>query len=364
LLRDLSAYSSVPLLEQDTLLIFDEIQACEEAMTSLKYFTEDHPRIHIAAAGSLLGITLHRKRHAFPVGKIELQRMFPMDFEEVLLAKKSESTIAVIRESIELNRECPLHHSFLEQFYTFLAVGGMPQVVKEFLETEDYNLVSARQKNLLDTYIADMAKYASAHETVKIMAAYNSIPAQLAKENKKFQYKVIQPGGRSSMFQTAIDWLKASGLVYPCVRTSGGTAPIMARSEPDFFKLYLNDTGLLFARYGFSPAVAIQNPASWFPVKGAMIENAVAVCLANLNYPLYYWESQGKAEVDFLMQTKSGDIIPVEVKSSEHVRSKSLQQFMKQYTPPWAYRISTKNFGFENQIKSIPLYAMNFAFSV
>lgn len=357
IIRELSAYSSVPLDGNDVLIVFDEIQACEQALASLKYVAEEMPHLHIAAAGSLLGIAINRESHSFPVGKVRILTMFPMDFEEYMIAFDKKASIEIIREHVASNQSCNLHQSFLDQYMQFLSTGGMPQIVKEFLETSDYNMVMALQKNLLDAYIADMAKYATPQETVRIMAAYNSVPAQLAKENKKFQYRLIKRGSRSSFYSSSIDWLKASGLVYPCTRTSAGTTPLNAQADPDAFKLYLNDIGLLFSRYGYSPELVIKNPSAWQSVRGAVIENAIACTLVANGYQLYYWESRGKAEVDFIIQLPSGEAIPVEVKSSANVRSRSLQQFVLRYQPLWSCRISTKNFGFESGIRSIPLYA-------
>jgi len=358
ILRELSAYTSAALVPEDTLIIFDEIQACERALTSLKYFAEEAPQYHLAAAGSLLGVTINRDKHSFPVGKIHLVTMYPMDFEEFMLAQNKTQAVSLIRECYAKNEECNLHDTFMDDFRIFIGVGGMPQVVNEFISSGDYNLIMALQKNIVDTFIADMAKYAGLAETVRIMSAFNSVPAQLAKENRKFQYKTIKSGARAMHYETAIGWLEASGTIYKCIKVSEGRSPLSAFAEGGSFKIYLSDTGLLASRYGISPIVLKRESATWQSVKGILAENYVATSLASNGYTIFYWESQGKAELDFVIQHKSGEAIPIEVKSSENVRSKSLQQYISRYKPQWSVRISSRNFGFENNIRSVPLYAV------
>ncbi len=357
ILRELSAYTAEPMIPGDSLIIFDEIQACERALTSLKYFTEDAPEYHLAAAGSLLGASINRKNHSFPVGKIQFLTMHPLDFEEFLLARGKDQAVSVIRDSYEKNEACSLHETFLDDYRIFIGVGGMPQVVNEFIRTRDYNMVLAKQKDIIDAYIADMAKYAGLSETVKIIAAFKSVPAQLAKENRKFQYKIIKSGARAVHYESALDWLSASAMVIKCIKVSM-QVPLYAYAEASSFKLYMADTGLLCTGYGISPEVFQRESPVWQGIKGALTENYVASALLTNGYIPYYWESEGKAEIDFLIQTKKGEVIPVEVKSAENVRSKSLLQFISRYNPQFSIRISAKNFGFENKIKSIPLYAV------
>ncbi|MEI7983419.1 MAG: DUF4143 domain-containing protein, partial [Bacteroidota bacterium] len=356
--RSGSKFTSEPMIPGDSLIIFDEIQACERALTSLKYFTEEAPEYHIAAAGSLLGVSINRKSHSFPVGKIQFLTMHPLDFEEFLLARGKNQSVSVIRDSYESNEPYSLHETFLDDYRVFIGVGGMPQVVNEFIKTKDYNMVMAMQRNIIDAYIADMAKYAGPSETAKIIAAFKSVPSQLAKENRKFQYKIIKSGARAVHYELALDWLSASAMVKKCIKVSQGRVPLNAFAEPVSFKLYMADTGLLCAGYGISPEVFQSESPAWQAIKGALTENYVASALVSNGYTPYYWESEGKAEIDFLIQTQNGAVIPVEVKSAENVRSKSLSQFISRFTPQFSIRISAKNFGFENKIKSIPLYAV------
>lgn len=358
ILNELSALTGQTIMQTDSLIIFDEIQACERALTSLKYFYEEAPEYHIAAAGSLLGVAINRKKYSFPVGKVDFLNMYPFDFEEFMLATGQDKAISMIRDCYRQNQPCALHQTFLDAYSRYLYIGGMPQVVKEFIETGDHNLMVAIQKNINDAYIADMAKYASPQETVRIMAAFNSIPAQLAKENRKFQYSTIKSGARALHYESAIDWLEAAGIIAKCMKVTSGTFPIAIWAEQSSFKAYMNDTGLLCSKFGIPPSAISNEIRGYESIKGALSENYVANTLKTNGFTPYYWESRGKAEIDFLIQNHSGEVIPIEVKSSKHVRSKSLQQFISNYNPSWSMRISAKNFGFENNIKSVPLYAV------
>jgi hypothetical protein len=202
-----------------------------------------------------------------------------------------------------------------------------------------------------------MTKYVSPTETIRIMAAYNSIPAQLAKINKKFQYKIIKSGARANQYELSLHWLNASGIVVKCLKTTAGKFPLSLHAENNSFKIYMNDSGLLLSKFGVSANAIMSGNEGFNNIKGILAENYVANSLVINGYVPHYWESKGKAELDFVIQTKNGEVIPIEVKSSENVRSKSLQQFVLQYKPLFSIRISLRNFGFENNIKSIPLYA-------
>jgi hypothetical protein len=359
IVQELSILAGKTIAPKNTLIFFDEIQACEQALTSLKYFNEDASEFHVIAAGSLLGVAVNRNEYSYPVGKVEKINMYPLDFEEFLWALGQKDGCRLISEHFENNLEFSLHSKFLDYYYHYLAIGGMPQVVKEYIEKEDFNFVVALQKNINDAYVADMAKYASADETSKILASFNTIPAQLAKENRKFQYKLIKTGARAYQFESALDWLQASGVAHKCVKVNEGNFPLQMYSEPAAFKIYLSDNGLLCSKFGIAPHFLISGNRIVDNIKGALTENFVMNSLVANHFQPYYWESQGKAEVDFVVQMNNGDIIPLEVKSSDNVRSKSLRQFIIKYKPSYSVRISTKNFGFENEIKSIPLYALH-----
>jgi uncharacterized protein len=308
-------------------------------------------------AGSLLGVAMNREKYSFPVGKVEMQSLYPMDFEEFLWAMHQREAAEIIRENFMANSECTLHLHFMDLYKIYLCTGGMPQVVKEYIENKDFDFITAIQKNILDAYIADMAKYAKPVETFRIMGVFNSIPEQLAKENKKFQYKYLKTGARAYTYELSIQWLRAAGVVVFCPKVSEGKFPVSVYADNNSFKIYMIDTGLLLSKFGIVANTILTDLTGINNIKGVLAENYVAAALTKNGYSIYYWESDGRAEVDFVIQNNKGDIIPVEVKSSENVRSKSLSQYELRYKPIYSIRISSKNFGFENNIKSVPLYA-------
>jgi predicted AAA+ superfamily ATPase len=339
-----------------TLIIFDEIQACERALTSLKYFCEQTPEYHIIAAGSLLGVAINRKKYSFPVGKVDEFAMFPMDFEEFLWALGKENFAHLIREHYELNKPLDVHSLAVDFYNQYLIVGGMPAAVKEFIATSSFIAVADIQNRILNEYIADMTKYAELATSVKIRACYESIPAQLAKENHKFQFSVVQKGGSVTIFGEAIEWLKYAGIVLKCQKITQGKMPIKVYVDLSDFKLYMSDVGMLTMQSGMASQTILAPFETNLSFMGAIAENYVAQAFAANLTPLFYWKNDNTAEIDFVIQ-KGVDIIPVEVKSGVHVRSKSMGVFIEKYKPPYGIRISKKNFGFENGIKSVPLYA-------
>ena len=342
-----------------TLVIFDEIQACERALTSLKYFCEQTPEYHVTAAGSLLGVALNREKYSFPVGKVNEFNMYPLDFEEFLWALGYEKLAEEIKSHYLNDEAMPgaLHDVALELYQKYFIVGGMPDAVQSFIKTDSFLRVQIIQNDILNEYIADMAKYADASTSVKIRACYDSIPAQLAKENAKFQYKVVQRGGTATLFGEAIEWLTQANITLKCQRLEHGLVPINAYMDLINFKLYMGDIGILTLRSEI-PLQTILSPIETDNTfLGAMTENYVAQCFKAKKYRLAYWQSEGKAEVDFVLQ-KDGKVVPVEVKKGLRNRSKSLGVFMEKYKSEYAIRISKKNFGFENNIKSVPLYAV------
>ena len=358
IIKELQVKLGITILKEDTLLFFDEIQACERALTSLKYFAENAPQYHVIAAGSLFGIAINRQKYSFPVGKVKMLTLYPLDFEEFLWAFNQKDLANRIREAFTENKEFALHSLANEYYRLYLAIGGMPRAVLEYREKQDMNFVTAVLKDINNSYIADMAKYANPTETTKIIAVYNIISAQLAKENKKFQYKLIKSGARAYEYETAINWLNASGIIIHCTKVKEGKLPLSAFIEPESFKIYMTDVGLLCNKFGIPTNVVIVENENLNNFKGALAENYVCSSLVQCGLTPYYWESNGKAEVDFVVQDKKGNIIPIEVKSSNHTRSKSLNIFKKLYDIPYSIRISTKNFGLENEIKCIPLYSV------
>lgn len=357
LLRYLEVSTGEIIIAGETLIIFDEIQSCERALTSLKYFCEETPEFHIAAAGSLLGVAINRSRYSFPVGKVETLTLYPFDFEEYLWARGRELLSEEIRRAYETMEALPeaLHQEAVELYREYLIVGGMPACINAFLNQKSFLDVFLVQNGILDNYIADMAKYSSNTESVKIRACYNSIPAQLAKENKKFQYKVVQKGGTAAIFGASIEWLNLAGVILKCQRLNEAFEPISVYADLSAFKIYMADIGLLVMKSGISAQTVLSGEGNLF--MGAVTENYVAQQLAAKGYPLYYWQSKSTAELDFVLQ-KENQIIGIEVKKGEHVRSRSLSVFVDSYKPAYTIRFSLKNFGERDGLKSIPLYAV------
>lgn len=358
IVRELSAKIGQSIFKEETLIIFDEIQSCERALTALKYFYEEAPEYHIIAADSLLGVALNREKFSFPVGKVDMITLYPLDFEEFLWATDNHKIRDLICESFETFAPLSIHDTAMDLYKTYLVVGGMPRSVTEYIETKDFDFVMVAQKTLNDSYIADMAKYATPHETTKIMAAWTSVPAQLAKENHKFQYKIIKSGARAYDYEIPLDWLKAAGIVNKCIRIHEGKMPLSAYADNGSFKLYMADTGLLCSKFDIRANIVLDSPVSFHGFKGALTENYVMQALVTNGFAPYYWSSPGKAELDFVFQDRQGNVIPLEAKSAENVKAKSLKLFMSLYRPPYSIRVSGKNFGFENNIKSIPLYGV------
>ncbi|MCI7691169.1 MAG: ATP-binding protein [Oscillospiraceae bacterium] len=357
LIKYLEAETREKILPNDTLIILDEIQSCERAVTSLKYFCEETPEYHIAAAGSLLGVAINRNQTSFPVGKVNMLRLYPMDFEEFLTATGNNLLADEITDCY--NKMTPmneaLHKKALGLYHDYLIVGGMPEAVKVFIETNSYIDTGLVQRSIIDNYTADMAKYASNSEAVKIRACYNSIPAQLAKDNKKFQYKVVQKGGSSTIFGASLEWLKQAGVTLECQRVEQGIHPLPVYADQTSFKIYMSDVGLLVNKSQMSVNTIITGEANIF--MGAVTENYIAQQLAAKNYSLYYWTtSNSQAELDFVLQ-KDDKIYAIEVKKGEHVRSRSLSVFKQKFSPDYAIRFSQKNFGRTEDVISIPLYA-------
>ena len=341
-----------------TLIFFDEIQANERALTSLKYFCEELPQYHIIAAGSLLGIKINSKNYSFPVGKVQIINMYALSFKEFLKALQKENLIKEIEKHYISNEKVDndIHCLCLKLYRTYLVVGGMPEVVQTYLDERKVIGTIDIQAEILESYENDMTRYAKNDESNRIVSAFDSIPLQLAKENQKFQYKVISKGGTSSIFGEAILWLKNSGIVHQVFKANP-QIPIEMYKDLTSFKLYMNDVGLFVNKAGYPLYQVDLNTGLFMIEMGPLTENYVENELRINGYETYYWESNGRAKIDFLIQ-KETEIIPIEVKSKEHTKSKSLNLYMQKYNQKTAIRISEKNFGLENNIKSVPLYAV------
>ncbi len=357
-IHKLELFFGEKIIPEKTLLFFDEIQANERALTSLKYFCEEAPEYHVIAAGSLLGIAINREQYSFPVGKVQMLNLYPLSFPEFLTAIGREELISEIQEHFISNERMDkdIHELCLQLYRTYLVVGGMPEVVQLYLEEQKTISAIDVQAEILTSYERDMTKYADSSLSNRILSAFDSIPTQLAKDNQKFQYKVIAKGGTSSIFGEALLWLKNSGIINQVYKVNA-ELPLEMHKDLASFKVYMSDVGLFVnkARYPLYQ-IDLAEPPTMIAM-GPLTENYVANELRIKGYELYYWESEGIAELDFVIQ-KDFAIIPIEVKSSIHTKSRSLDIYMKEKKPKYAIRISEKNFGLENGIKAVPLYAV------
>ena len=359
IIAELAILKGISITPGKTLIIFDEIQACEKALTFLKYVKEDANDYHVIAAGSLLGLAINRGHYSYPVGKVDMINMYPMTFEEFLMALGENALISKIYEASAdfIPMSEPLHNKALELYRIYLSVGGYPEAVIKYMEKEEFDYVRAVQGNIADAYIADMAKYSTPSDTVKAIAAYNSLPSQLAKENSKFMYSVIGSGARAKDYESALQWLTAAGVVIRCNKVSEGRFPLKIYEDTLSFKMYYSDVGLLSMKVGIPAKYIVHDLQLSDKMRGMLAENYVAQELYAKSISPYYWTSDNQAEVDFVIQLEE-NVVPLEVKSANHVKARSLGIFRDRYEPAYAIRVSTKNFGYENGIKTIPLYAL------
>ncbi len=360
IIENLELYIGKKIDIEKTILFFDEVQVSENFIVSLKYFNESEKPYKIICAGSLLGVKINRFKSSFPVGKIRMETMCPMNFEEFLMASGKEMLKNKIEECYETMTPMPefAHKQAIELYKKYLCVGGMPEAVKDFVENDldvekfDSHIIS----DIKEMYIADMQKYVKNNlETVKIEKIYKNIPSQLAKDNKNFQYSFIDEDGRKRKYESSIDWLVSSKMILINYNAKRMEIPLKVYIDENKFKLYLSDVGILtsMSEIRFSDIMLDKT----FLYKGAITENYIAQELASKEESLYYWTSNRSAEIDFVLYSKEDGIIPIEVKSGNNVRSVSLNMYINKYNPKYAIRFSTRNFGYENNIKSIPLYA-------
>ncbi len=352
----ISAVSDVDILPNETLIIVDEIQDYPRALTALKYFCEDAPEYHVAVAGSLLGIMLH-SGVSFPVGKVNMLNLYPMNFEEFLMAMGKEQALHALHSGDWklINALAPMYIDMLRQYYY---VGGMPAVVKSYVENYSLMQVREMQKQILFDYSHDFSKHTVSKEIPRINLVWGSIPSQLAKENKKFQYSEIKKGGRASEFELAIQWLVDMGLVYKVQRITEPRLPLNFYAQDNIFKLFILDVGLLGAMMDVRAADVIVNDDIFVEYKGAFTEEFVLTQLVSKDIPAYYYSTNdSQVEIDFVLQDSS-KVLPVEVKAEENVRSKSLKAFIDKYPDLKAIRFSMKPYIDQGWMENIPLYAI------
>ena len=344
---------------ENTVIFFDEVQESEDIISALKFFCESEEKFKIICAGSLLGVKINRFKKSFPVGKVRILNMASMDFEEFLMANENFMLIDEIYNSY--NKMMPidnvLHNKLIELYKMYLCVGGMPEAVKDIINKK-MNILEFNKNiasDIIISYLNDMNKYVvSNSESIKIEAIYKSIPTQLSNPSNKFQYSKLNKNARSRDYIEPLNWLISSSMIYKSNLIKNIQIPLKGFIDENCFKLYLSDVGLLTSLLGVKYNDIILDNLEIY--KGIITENYVATQFVSNKNDLYYWSSSNKAEIDFLLYNDDG-IIPVEVKANKNIKSKSLNMYIEKFKPKYSIRISNKNFGFENGIKSVPLYA-------
>jgi predicted AAA+ superfamily ATPase len=357
IITTLQIYSQVTITPEDTLIIFDEIQSAEKGITSLKYFCENAPQYFVVAAGSLLGMGIH-SNISFPVGKVDFLDLRPMSFTEFLSAMQEEGLSEILKKK-DWEVISVFHSKLTEYLRYYFYVGGMPEVVSRFSETRNWELVRQTQYQILHSYEGDFSKHAPVEIVPRIRMVWQSIPAQLAKENKKFIYSVIREGARAKDFELAIQWLVDCGLLLKSHRISKPHLPLIAYQDLSVFKLFLNDIGLLGAMAGLNIRTLIEGDELFTEFKGALAEQFVMQQLRTdtERYIGYWTNERSTLEVDFVIQDE-GEVIPIEVKSGENLRAKSFKQFCEKYKPGNAIRTSLSPYKKEALMVNVPLYGI------
>ena len=341
---------------ENTLIIFDEIQEAPKALASLKYFYENAPQYSIIAAGSLLGVALHQGT-SFPVGKVDFLKLCPMSFNEFILAVGEKGLHEALRsQDYELiNAYAGKYTDLLKKYYY---VGGMPEVVQTYIDSDDLFEVREIQNNLLQYYEEDFSKHAPKEVVPRIMMVWNSIPSQLAKENRKFMYGALREGARAKDFELAIQWLEDAGLILKSYRVSKPDIPLIAYMEMNSFKMFMFDVGLLTAKTGLSARLLLEESRIFEEFKGALTEQYVAQELHAAGYPLYYFATaRSTGKIDFMLQGDL-DCVPIEVKAEQNLRARSLRAFCDKYKPGMAIRSSMSNYKQEDWLTNVPLYML------
>lgn len=362
ILQNLAMVSGAPILPEKTLIIFDEIQECNNALNSLKYFHENAPEYHIACAGSLLGIALS-KPASFPVGKVDFLTIHPMTFTEFLLANGDQKIVDYMK-SIDVIEPIPdiFFHPLIEKLKMYYITGGMPESVRSWAEERDVRRVQTSLRNILNAYELDFSKHAEVKDIAKLGLLWGSIPSQLARENKKFLYSAVKDGARAREYEDALTWLCSAGMAYKIFRSTKPGLPLSAYDDLTAFKLYAVDVGLLRRLALLDPVAFNEGSRLFTEFKGALTENFVLQGLATLYEATpRYWTSGGQAEVDFMIQ-RGNDIIPIEVKADENVISRSLTLYAQKYEKDTKIRLrfSLKNLKKDDNLINIPLFMIDY----
>ena len=349
------------IIVDETLVIFDEIQACPRAIQSLKYFCENIPKLHIIAAGSLLGVALKEKGISFPVGKVNRLEMFPMSFEEFVIADGGKKYIDGLNK-LNLEREIPeLYTIPLEKYYkNYLVIGGMPEVVQSWIDTHDYKEAEEVQDIILKDYADDFGKYTTPDTAIKIKMIWDSIPVQIARDNSKFIFSHVKQGARAKELEDALSWIVNSGIALKLDLVSTPEIPLSGMADSTYFKVYLSDVGLLRRKANINYRTILVGNDAFIHFKGALAENYIFIQLKCMGITPYFWRTKADAEIDFITDY-GGELIPIEVKSADNTRAKSLRLFCGRYKPKIAFKSSLKNVGDnmegDSHIWSLPLYA-------
>lgn len=360
LIESLGAFIGRRIEPRSTLIFFDEIQAFPRAITSLKYFCEDASEYHVTAAGSLLGVSVG-KTTSFPVGKVNFMTLYPMSFFEYLTAVGEGMLVKMLEEKTTPESLPGVFHDKLDRLFKYyLYVGGMPGVVRDYIDGKDIQNVRRMQMEILEAYQRDFSKYSSAGDAIRVSEVWRSIPVQLARENKKFKYSQVKNGGRASRFEVAIEWLRKAGLIYIVYNIKTPKLPLMGYVERNKFKIYTLDPGLLGAMLDVPSQVIVLNDQLFSQYNGAFTENyAAGELIRSLDSDhVFYWTSKSEAEVDFILSIE-GKVLPLEVKSGLSRRTKSLRVYAGKYHPPGVYRSSPRNFTQDGDLVNIPLYALS-----
>ncbi len=357
LIMGIELYAGKKIDPDSTLLIFDEVQEVPRALSSLKYFYENAPQYHIICAGSLLGIALHEGT-SFPVGKVDFLELYPLSFREFLMAVTGIQ-FAKLLDSQDYKMITSFKQTYIEALKQYYFIGGMPEAVENFTEERDFYEVREVQKRILEAYEQDFSKHAPLEIVPKIRMVWNSIPSQLAKENKKFLYGLVREGGRAKEYETAIMWLCDCGLVYKIERVKGGGIPLKAYVDQKAFKLFVVDVGLLGCMTGLSPKILLDGNDLFTEFKGALTEQYVCQQLKTLeNLSIYYYTNdRGSCEVDFVVDTGERTV-PVEVKAEVNLKAKSLKTYYEKYQPEISIRTSMADYRPEEWLMNLPLYAI------
>lgn len=358
ILEQLSFFYGKSIEKEKTLIVFDEIQECPDALNSLKYFSEEANEYHIISAGSLLGIRLSHT--SFPVGKVDFLDMYPMTFNEFLVADDCEN-FKYYLDSLNQIEYLPnlFFQRLIEKLKAYFIIGGMPEAVKSWVEEKNIEKVNKIQKNILIAYESDFSKHTTNIEANKISIIWNSIPSQISKENKKFLYQVAKNGARAREYEGALNWLKDANIIYKVYNVSKPSMPLVSYNDLSAFKIYANDVGLLRSMTNLDSKIVVEGNKLFEEFKGALTENYVIQALTSSGFDSYYFTFDNRYEIDFLLQNKN-EIVPIEVKSSENINNTSLKIYNDRFKPSTRIRFSMKNFSKDGNLINIPLFMVEY----